>query len=92
MHNGEVTDIWEYLSSMDFSFHLCCLLVLKSLNQGNKIGETYAAIKPLCRLMVAKFYIWVSGILTLHVGRTSSASENPWLESPQAVENLSFRF
>lgn len=39
--------------------------------------------------MVAKFYIWVSGILTLDVVRTSS--ENTWLESPQAVENLSFR-
>lgn len=73
MHSGGVTGTWEYLPFVDFSFHLCGLLALKSLNHRNKTDETYTAIKPLCHLMVAKFSIWGSGILTLHVGRTSSA-------------------
>lgn len=89
MHKGEVTGTWECLPYVDFSFYLCVSLAFKFWNHRNKTDETYTAIKPLCHLMVAKFHVWVSGILTLDVGRTSS--ENNWLESPQAVENLSFR-
>lgn len=57
MHNGEVTGTWQYLPSADFSFPVCVLLALKSLNHRNKTDETNTIIKPLCHLMVAKFYI-----------------------------------
>lgn len=39
MHNREVTRIWEYLPSADFSFHPRVLLTLQFLNHRDQMDS-----------------------------------------------------